>query len=302
MYRNLVGGMAIVMILLGLAMLSFTLRHGCGVGVVLGPALRRRWRRPALDAAKAFVVASKLPGLRRELDARALFSVAYGEIASSIYFALGVLAAHALGFTPLVLLGVGLLFLIVSLSYAEGTAALPETGGAATFVRRALNDLAGFLTGWALFLDYLIVIALPALFLPHYLSGAFQIAALDRKPLGRRRRRRRDRARRDRAPRPAAVAVRLRDHRPGARPVHAAPSRRARLRPRLLSGTRSRTGMSLGHAADLARDRVLAAARDARVHRPRDGREPRRGGAPPGRRPAPLALRRHRDRRPDLRR
>ena len=80
------------------------------------------------------------------------------------------------------LLGVGVLFLIVSFSYAEGTAALPETGGAATFVRRSLNDLAGFLTGWALFLDYLIVIALSALFLPHYLSGALGIAALDRNP------------------------------------------------------------------------------------------------------------------------
>src|SRR4051794_32036521 len=127
-------------------------------------------------------MARKLPGLRRELDARALFSVAYGEIASSIYFALGVVAAQALGFTPLVLLGAGLLFLIVSFSYAEGTAALPETGGAATFVRRALNDLAGFLTGWALFLDYLIVIALSALFLPHYLSGALGVPALDRNP------------------------------------------------------------------------------------------------------------------------
>jgi APA family basic amino acid/polyamine antiporter len=127
-------------------------------------------------------VARKLPGLKRELDARALFSVAYGEIASSIYFALGVVAAHALGFTPVVLLVAGVVFLIVSLSYAEGTAALPETGGAATFVRRAGNDLAGFLTGWALFLDYLIVISLSALFLPHYLSGALGISALDRKP------------------------------------------------------------------------------------------------------------------------
>jgi APA family basic amino acid/polyamine antiporter len=127
-------------------------------------------------------MARKLPGLKRELDARALYSVAYGEIASSIYFALGVVAAHALGFTPLVLLVVGALFLIVSFSYAEGTAALPETGGAATFVRRALNDLAGFLTGWALFLDYLIVISLSALFVPHYLSGALGISALDRKP------------------------------------------------------------------------------------------------------------------------
>lgn len=127
-------------------------------------------------------MARKLPGFKRELDARALFSVAYGEIASSIYFALGVLAAHALGFTPIVLLLMGGLFLIVSLSYAEGTAALPETGGAATFVRRAVNDLAGFVTGWALFLDYLIVIALSALFLPHYLAGALQSATLDRSP------------------------------------------------------------------------------------------------------------------------
>src|SRR4051794_11794556 len=127
-------------------------------------------------------MARKLPILRRELGGRALFSVAYGEIASSIYFALGVVAAQALGFTPLVLLGVGVLFLIVSLSYAEGTAALPETGGAATFVRRASNDLAGFLTGWVLFLDYLIVIALSALFLPHYLAGALEVPALDRNP------------------------------------------------------------------------------------------------------------------------
>ena len=127
-------------------------------------------------------MARKLPGLRRELDARTLFSLAYGEIASSIYFALGVLAAHALGFTPLVLLGAGILFLIVAVSYAEGTAALPETGGAATFVRRAGNDLTGFLTGWALFLDYLIVIALSALFLPHYLAGALQVKALTHEP------------------------------------------------------------------------------------------------------------------------
>ena len=127
-------------------------------------------------------MARKLPGLKRELDARALYSIAYGEIASSIYFALGVLATRALGFTPLVLLIVGAVFLIVSLSYAEGTAALPETGGAATFVRRASNDFMGFLTGWALFLDYLIVIALSALFLPHYLAGAVQSSTLDRRP------------------------------------------------------------------------------------------------------------------------
>jgi basic amino acid/polyamine antiporter, APA family len=127
-------------------------------------------------------VARKLPSLSRELDARSLFSVAYGEIASSIYVALGVIALHALGFTPLVLLVVGVIFLIVALSYAEATSALPETGGAATFVRKAFNDLAGFMTGWVLFLDYLIVMALSALFVPHYLAAAFQVNALDHNP------------------------------------------------------------------------------------------------------------------------
>jgi APA family basic amino acid/polyamine antiporter len=118
-------------------------------------------------------VARKLPRLQRVLDAPALFSIAYGEIASSIYFALGIIATNAHGLTPGVLLFVGAIFLVVSLSYAEGTAAIRETGGAATFVRIAFNDLVGFVTGWALFLDYLIVIALSAVFMPHYLAGAF---------------------------------------------------------------------------------------------------------------------------------
>jgi basic amino acid/polyamine antiporter, APA family len=127
-------------------------------------------------------VARKLRGFQRVLDAPALFSVAYGEIASSLYFALGIVAAYALGLTPLVLLGAGVFFLIVALSYAEGTAAIPETGGAATFVRRAYNDVLGFFTGWALFLDYLIVIALSAVFMPHYLGTALGVEALRDSP------------------------------------------------------------------------------------------------------------------------
>ena len=88
-------------------------------------------------------MARKVRGFERVLDAPALFTVAYDEIGSSIYFALGIVAAQALGLTPVVLLATGLLFLVVSLSYAEGTAAIPETGGAATFTRRAFNDLVG---------------------------------------------------------------------------------------------------------------------------------------------------------------
>ncbi|HEY1369546.1 MAG TPA: universal stress protein [Gaiellaceae bacterium] len=127
-------------------------------------------------------MARKLPQLQRVLDAPALASVAYGEVASSIYFALGIIAAHALGLTPAVLAVMGVLFLLVALSYAEGTTSIRETGGAATFVRIAFNDLAGFLTGWVLFLDYLIVIALSALFMPHYLGTALHVGGITHKP------------------------------------------------------------------------------------------------------------------------
>src|SRR3954453_12383787 len=127
-------------------------------------------------------MARKLPQLQRALDAPALASVAYGEVASSLYFALGIVALHALGLTPVVLGVVGVLFLVVTLSYAEGTTTIGEAGGAATFVRVAFNDLAGFLTGWALFLDYVIVIALSALFFPHYLGLALGWHSIAQRP------------------------------------------------------------------------------------------------------------------------
>src|SRR5437870_13252471 len=127
-------------------------------------------------------MARKLPRLQRVLDAPALGSVAYGEVASSLYIALGIVALPALGLTPAVLGIVGVLFLVVTLSYAEGTTTIGEAGGAATFVRVAFNDLAGFVTGWALFLDYLIVIALSALFFPHYLGLALDVHSIARRP------------------------------------------------------------------------------------------------------------------------
>ena len=127
-------------------------------------------------------MARKLPRLQRALDAPVLASVAYGEVASSLYFALGIVAVHALGMTPVVLAFVGLLFLVVTASYVEGTTAYRGTGGAAAFVRVAFNDFAGFLTGWALFLDYLIVIALSALFIPHYLGLALGIQSIAQRP------------------------------------------------------------------------------------------------------------------------
>lgn len=118
----------------------------------------------------------------RQLRARSLALVAYGEIGSSLVFALGIVALWAGALTPWVLLAVGVLVLVVTLSYAEGAAAVPEAGGAATFVRRAFSDPLGFVTGWMLFLDYLVVIALAAIFVPHYLGGAIGWDALTDRP------------------------------------------------------------------------------------------------------------------------
>lgn len=115
---------------------------------------------------------ARLTAPARRLRARSLALVAYGEIGSSLIFALGIVALYAAGLTPWVLLAVGVLVLVVTLSYAEGASAMPEAGGAATFVRRAFSDPAGFAAGWVLFLDYLVVIALAALFVPHYLGAA----------------------------------------------------------------------------------------------------------------------------------
>jgi APA family basic amino acid/polyamine antiporter len=127
-------------------------------------------------------MARRLPGLVRSLTGGSLASVAYGEVGSSIYFALGIVALFALGLTPWVLLVAGAIFMLVSLSYAEGTAAIPETGGAAMLARRAFNDPIGFLTGWVLLLDYTIVIALAALFTPHYFGHAVGWLRLTRHP------------------------------------------------------------------------------------------------------------------------
>ena len=119
-------------------------------------------------------MARRVPGLRRVLGPGSVASVAYAEVGVSIFIALGVVALYGGSLTPWILLGVGLVFLCVSLSYAEGTAAIPEAGGGALFVRRAFNDPAGFATGWVLLLDYVIVIALAALFVPHYVGAAMQ--------------------------------------------------------------------------------------------------------------------------------
>ncbi len=109
-------------------------------------------------------------GLERVLGTPALFSTAYGNVGSSIYYALGVTAAIALGLTPLVFLISGLIFAATAATYAEGTVRYPEAGGSSSFARHAFNELVSFVAAWAQMLNYIITVAISAFFVPHYLS------------------------------------------------------------------------------------------------------------------------------------
>lgn len=116
------------------------------------------------------------PILERGLGVPFLFAAAYSAVGFSIYFALGVVADRGLGLTPLIFLAAGLLFGLTTLTYVEGGAMFRERGGSSTFARHAFNELVAFIAGWAILIDYLIVIALAAISVPHYLepiSGDF---------------------------------------------------------------------------------------------------------------------------------
>jgi APA family basic amino acid/polyamine antiporter len=108
--------------------------------------------------------------LERVLGANALFATAYGNVGSSIYYALGVTAAFALGLTPLVFVIAGLFFAATAATYAEGTVSFPEAGGSSSFARHAFNEVVSFGAAWAQMLNYIITIAISAFFVPHYLS------------------------------------------------------------------------------------------------------------------------------------
>src|SRR5438128_3320928 len=115
-------------------------------------------------------------GLRRVLGTSALFSTAYGNVGSSIYYALGLVASYALGLTPIVFLITGVIFYLTAATYAEATAMFPEAGGSSSFARHAFNELWSFFAAWAQMLNYTITIAISAFFVPHYLGGLYSSA------------------------------------------------------------------------------------------------------------------------------
>ena len=108
--------------------------------------------------------------LRRVLGVPALFSAGYGDVGSSIYYALGIVALVALGATPIVLAIAGVIYIFNALTYAEGSATIPEAGGSASFARHGFNDLVGLIAGWSLMLSYIVTMAISAYTIPPYLS------------------------------------------------------------------------------------------------------------------------------------
>src|SRR6202162_4795444 len=129
-------------------------------------SVSRRGRRPG-DLRVVVRRPAKLP---RTLGAPALFAACYGNVGSSIYYALGVTAAFALGLTPLALILAGFIFVTTALNYAEGTAALPHAGGSSSFARRAFNGPIGFLVGWVQLLNYTATVSISAYFAISYLG------------------------------------------------------------------------------------------------------------------------------------
>src|SRR3954454_8608833 len=110
---------------------------------------------------------------RRTLGSPALFTILYASLASAVYFALSVIAEHALGLTPLVFLLGGVFFALTAMTYVEGASLHQDRGGATVFARYAFNELWSFVAGWAILLDYVLLLAVCGFTAAHYLGGAF---------------------------------------------------------------------------------------------------------------------------------
>ena len=116
--------------------------------------------------------------LKRVLGVADLFAVGYGDVGSSIYYALGITALYAMGATPIALGLAALVFICTALTYAEMSTTFPEPGGSATFSRYAFNDLISFIAGWGLLLDYILTIAISAFAVPPYLKYIFNLFSI----------------------------------------------------------------------------------------------------------------------------
>jgi APA family basic amino acid/polyamine antiporter len=108
--------------------------------------------------------------LKRGTGSPPLFGIVQGFLSASLYFALGLVVGNALGFTWLVLVAASLFFMLLVLSYMEGASLHQERGGATVIARFGFNELWSFVAGWAILLDYLILIAITAFATTDYMA------------------------------------------------------------------------------------------------------------------------------------
>src|SRR5215217_8075546 len=107
----------------------------------------------------------------RGLGSPALFAIVWTSLASAIYFSLGVVADHALGLTPFVFLVSAVFFGLAAMTYVEGASLHQDRGGSTVFARYAFNELWSFVAGWAILLDYTILLAVTAFSATNYLAA-----------------------------------------------------------------------------------------------------------------------------------
>src|SRR2546429_10014531 len=104
----------------------------------------------------------RLQGLQRVLGVNALSSTAYGNVGSSIYYALGLVASFALGLTPVVFIITGIIFYLTAATYSEGTAMYPEAGGSPSLAPHAFNGFLSFFAPPGQMLNYTVTQPLSA--------------------------------------------------------------------------------------------------------------------------------------------
>ena len=222
-----------------------------------------------------------------------LFTIVYSSLASAIYFSLGVIAGHALGLTPLVFLLAAVLFTLTAMTYVEGASLHQDRGGSTVFARYAFNELVSFVAGWAILLDYVILIAVTAYSATQYLRTFWSPLGDSDEALGLAL---------------AFIALVVLEQHPRLRQSPRAPGRDARRRRPRAAGLhrRARAGAVLqpGHAArpdpprqraDVVGPGVRADDRGDLVHEPRVGLGAGRRGADQPRRAEAAGRERHRD-------
>ncbi len=108
---------------------------------------------------------------RTTVGSPVLFAVVWTALASGIYFSLGVVADHALALTPIVFLVASGFFALATMTYVEGASLHQDRGGSTVFARYAFDELWSFIAGWAVLLDYIILVAVCALSATNYAAA-----------------------------------------------------------------------------------------------------------------------------------